>query len=72
MQRCFTRRGWAGAGVEGKAVVRAIPKSRRLLPCFLPRHFPRLLPLSLLPLQEYGLPSSHTLNTLGLNYMFVW
>ncbi len=23
-------------------------------------------------LQEYGLPSSHTMNTLCLNYMFVW
>lgn len=23
-------------------------------------------------LQEYGLPSSHTLNTLCLNYMFMW
>ena len=28
--------------------------------------------LPLCPLQEYGLPSSHTLNTLCLNYMFVW
>ena len=69
MQRCLDAMGWThstGGGGKSRYGCQNDFKKRALAALRL------LLLLPLHPLQEYGLPSSHTLNTLGLNYMFVW